>query len=176
MPSQSTIQDITDAIGGIDAELGGIDERRAELHRQRRALVGALEFFGGAADGATSTKSSPSWSANHIASSRLFTPTWAPSGATTLSWGARISSFTRRSAIRASFSLLRAPFDYDMPCTPKGTRQPGCNPRRGPLPAARGSGGGPCCLGALDVRGGTPAPAAGFSGRVGSNRLPLRLG
>ena len=52
MPSPSTIQDITDAIGGIDAELSGIDERRAELHRQRRMLAGALEYFGGSADGA----------------------------------------------------------------------------------------------------------------------------
>lgn len=59
MPSQSTIQDITDAIGGIDAELGGIDERRAELHRQRRALVVALEFFGGAADGAPDSATTP---------------------------------------------------------------------------------------------------------------------
>ena len=59
MPSQSTIQDITDAIGGIDTELGGIDERRAELHRQRRALVGALEFFGGAADGAPDPAAAP---------------------------------------------------------------------------------------------------------------------
>ena len=59
MPNPSTIQDITDAIGGIDAELGGIDERRAELHRQRRALVGALEFFGGAAESDPDSTTTP---------------------------------------------------------------------------------------------------------------------
>ena len=50
MPSESTIQDIKDAIGGIDAEFRSIDERRAELHRKRRALVTTLEIFGGSAD------------------------------------------------------------------------------------------------------------------------------
>ena len=59
MPSQSTIQDITDAIGGIDAELGRIDERRAELHRQRSALATTLEFFGGSADDIPDSATSP---------------------------------------------------------------------------------------------------------------------
>ena len=50
MPSESTIQDIRDAIGGIDDEFKRMDERRAELHRRRRALVTTLEIFGESAD------------------------------------------------------------------------------------------------------------------------------
>ena len=59
MPSPSTIKDITDAIGGIDAEFKRIDERRAELHRQRRALVATLEFFGGSADDIPDSATTP---------------------------------------------------------------------------------------------------------------------
>ncbi len=59
MPSESTIQDIRTAIGDIDAEFRRMDERRAELHRQRRALVGALEFFGGSADDAPDQTTTP---------------------------------------------------------------------------------------------------------------------
>ena len=47
MPSPSTIQDLTDAIGGIDGEIRGLDERKAELQRQRGALVTTLRYFGG---------------------------------------------------------------------------------------------------------------------------------
>ena len=46
-PSPTTIQDIRTAIGGIDEEIRGIDERKAELLRQRGALVTTLRFFGG---------------------------------------------------------------------------------------------------------------------------------
>ena len=47
MPSPSTIQDLADAIGGIDGEIRGLDERKAELQRQRGALVTTLRYFGG---------------------------------------------------------------------------------------------------------------------------------
>ena len=47
MPSPTTIQDIKTAIGGIDDEIRGMDERKAELLRQRGALVTTLQFFGG---------------------------------------------------------------------------------------------------------------------------------
>ena len=47
MPSPSTIQDLTDAIGGIDGEIRGLDERKAELQRQRGALITTLRYFGG---------------------------------------------------------------------------------------------------------------------------------
>ena len=46
MPSPTTIQDIKAAIGGIDDEIRGMDERKAELLRQRGALVTTLQFFG----------------------------------------------------------------------------------------------------------------------------------
>ena len=46
MPSPTTIQDLKTAIGGIDDEIRGMDERKAELQRQRRALVTTLQFFG----------------------------------------------------------------------------------------------------------------------------------
>ena len=46
-PSPTTIQDIRTAIGGIDDEIRGMDERKAELQRQRGALVTTLRFFGG---------------------------------------------------------------------------------------------------------------------------------
>ena len=46
MPSPTTIQDIKTAIGGIDDEIRGMDERKAELLRQRGALVTTLQFFG----------------------------------------------------------------------------------------------------------------------------------
>ena len=49
MLSPSTIQDIIkDKIRDIDDEFIVIDERRTELHKQRRALVTTLEIFGGA--------------------------------------------------------------------------------------------------------------------------------
>ena len=47
MPSPTTIQDLKTAIGGIDDEIRGMDERKAELLRQRGALVTTLQFFGG---------------------------------------------------------------------------------------------------------------------------------
>ena len=48
MPSTSIIQDvIKDKIKDIDDEIIVIDERRTELHKQRRALVTTLEIFGG---------------------------------------------------------------------------------------------------------------------------------
>lgn len=46
MPSPSTIQDLKTAIGGIDDEIRSMDERKAELQRQRGALVTTLRFFG----------------------------------------------------------------------------------------------------------------------------------
>ena len=57
-PSPTTIQDIRTAIGGIDDEIRGMDERRAELQRQRGALVTTLRFFGG--DDADLSPTSPS--------------------------------------------------------------------------------------------------------------------
>ena len=46
MTSPTTIQDLKTAIGGIDDEIRGMDERKAELLRQRGALVTTLQFFG----------------------------------------------------------------------------------------------------------------------------------
>ena len=57
-PSPTTIQDIRTAIGGIDDEIRGMDERKAELQRQRGALVTTLRFFGG--DDADLPATSPS--------------------------------------------------------------------------------------------------------------------
>ena len=103
-----------------------------------------------------------------MASWRVFTPTWAPSGATTLSWGARISSLMRRSAIQASFVLRRSGR-----CLPDNRQERGtdCGPRRPPV---RGNGpflstrraGRPCYLGALGGRGGRipPQPKAPVAG------------
>ena len=47
MPSPTTIQDLKTAIGGIDDEIRGMDERKSELLRQRGALVTTFRFFGG---------------------------------------------------------------------------------------------------------------------------------
>lgn len=47
MPSPSTIHDLKTAIGGIDDEINGMDERKAELQEKRRALVTALEIITG---------------------------------------------------------------------------------------------------------------------------------
>ena len=60
---------------------------------------------GGSDPGATSTRSIPSCSASHNASSVSLTPIWAPSGATTRTCLARIRSFTRGSL--AIWDLLR---------------------------------------------------------------------